>query len=98
RRSRKRRKVSWSPDIPPLAPSKPTPDKPAPSRPAPQISMINAVAFHCCLKMPDVQVFQLHISELSPDTTVNEGDPDLTKIPPEYHEFANEYSKRYPEK
>ena len=37
-------------------------------------------------------------SEISPDTTINEADPDLTKIPPEYHEFAKVFSKEESDK
>ena len=70
--------------------------KPRTSSPicAPVVSMINTVAFKLLLKQPDVQVFQVSISELSAEQ-INESDPDLSLIPEEYHaEFANVFSKK----
>ena len=43
--------------------------------------------------MPEIQVFQLHISEISLNMIVKEDDSDLTKIPLEYHEFVKIFSK-----
>jgi hypothetical protein len=58
------------------------------------VSMIKAVAFKLLMKQPDIQVFQVSISELSADQT-DESDPDLSLILEEYHsEFANVFSKK----
>jgi len=62
---------------------------------APKVSLINAVAFHHCLKRSDIQLYRFHISEI---TATEEGDPDLTKIPSEYHEFAKIFSKEESDK
>jgi len=47
--------------------------------------------------MPDIQLYRFHISEIT-STPAEEGDPDLTKIPPEYHEFAKVFSKEESDK
>src|SRR5436190_2232124 len=51
----KRHRVSWSPNIP-MTPSPPAARlPPVPStKSVPKVSLINAVAFHHCLKMPDI--------------------------------------------
>src|SRR5439155_5685552 len=98
RKKHKARKVSWSPDIPTTTPPPVAPPPPAPStKRAPKVSLINAVAFHHCLKMPDIQLYRFHISEIT-STPAEEGDPDLTKIPPECHEFAKVFSKEESDK
>ena len=98
RKKQKARKVSWSPNIPTTTPPPATLPPPAPStKRAPKVSLINAVAFHHCLKMPDIQLYRFHISEIT-STPAEEGDPDLTKIPPEYHEFAKVFSKEESDK
>jgi hypothetical protein len=92
RKSKNSPKAPRPSDIPVTPPSTPS------TKSAPQISMINAVAFHRYLKMPDAQIFQLNLSEILPDSTADESDPDLTKIPAEYHEFANIFSKEESDK
>ena len=47
--------------------------------------------------MPDVQVYQFTVSEILAETA-DEDDPDLTKIPAEYHEFAKVFSKEEADK
>ena len=47
--------------------------------------------------MPDVQVYQFTVSEILAETA-EEDDPDLTKIPAEYHEFAKVFSKEEADK
>jgi hypothetical protein len=74
-------------------------DKVAPaavSRVAPAVSMINAVAFGRHLKNPTCEVFQVSINEIT-NPTPNEG-PDLSKIPAEYRDFADVFSKEAADK
>src|ERR1700677_966469 len=64
---------------------------------APAVSMINSVAFEHLIKQRGVQVFQIRIADLSPESPLSqpESQPDLHLIPEEYHaEFPNIFSKK----
>jgi hypothetical protein len=63
--------------------------------------MINVIAFEHLIKQRDVQVFQVSITELSPESLQSESSespesqPDLHLIPEEYRaEFAKVFSKK----
>jgi len=69
----------------------------------PPVSIIGAAAFAHLCNQPDTQLFTVSFSpetmELSNIATHGtETDPDLSNIPPEYHEFAELFSKREAEK
>jgi hypothetical protein len=73
-------------------------NKSTPVMSTPAVSMINAVAFKTLLKQRDVQIFQVDVSRLSPDSpecAEPESQPDLHLIPEEYRaEFAKIFSKK----
>jgi hypothetical protein len=62
----------------------------------PKVSLIGAAPFSYLLKQPDVQLFQLDITQFldSPD----QNNPDLATIPDEYHEFAQVFSQEESDK
>jgi hypothetical protein len=59
----------------------------------PSISLIGAAPFSYLLKQPNVQLFQLDISQVSSLV-----ETDLPNIPEEYHEFAKVFSKEESDK
>jgi Reverse transcriptase (RNA-dependent DNA polymerase)/RNase H-like domain found in reverse transcriptase/Integrase zinc binding domain/Chromo (CHRromatin Organisation MOdifier) domain/Integrase core domain len=71
-------------------------------RKAPQVSLIGPAAFACALKQPGAQLFLMSCAEIAElaSTTIEESssDPDLSQIPPEYHEFAEVFSKKESDK
>ena len=83
----------------PFAPSGSTPPPPSPADSLatenislPSVSLINAVAFARATKLPGSVQFRLHLraSSATPDTSDT---PDLSSIPPEYHDYADVFSK-----
>src|SRR6202165_3009498 len=81
----------------------PSPPQCAVFHPPPPVSIIGAAAFAHLCNQPDTQLFTVSFSpetmELSNIATHGtETDPDLSNIPPEYHEFAELFSKREAEK
>ncbi|KAL1947004.1 hypothetical protein VTO73DRAFT_13965 [Trametes versicolor] len=76
-------------DIPgPLPPTSPT---------GPRVSLINAAAFTRACKIPGSESFTLNLassnSTLARSSSISEAPPDLSRIPEEYHEFADIFSK-----
>ena len=68
-------------------------ETPKPS--VPNISLINAVAFMHGCKRPGTQSFRIHLSDplFSRKSASISETPDLSKIPEEYHDFADVFSK-----
>jgi hypothetical protein len=62
----------------------------------PKVSLIGAAPFSHLLKQPDVQLFQLDITQFLdfPD----QNNPDLSTVPEEYHEFAQVFSQEESDK
>ena len=58
----------------------------------PKVSLINSAALNMCMRLPDSQLYRLCISEIQ-EPTETTTDPDLSKIPSEYHEFSDVFSK-----
>ena len=55
-----------------------------------KVSFVNAAAFACLSKMDNNQVYQLFLSnKTTPDDTL----VNMTGIPPDYHEFTDNFSK-----
>ncbi|KAF8870836.1 hypothetical protein CPB84DRAFT_1855323 [Gymnopilus junonius] len=63
---------------------------------APHIPLINAAAFARACKLPGTQSFTVHLSnsDISAHAaSISNEAPDLSSIPPEYHDFADVFSK-----
>ena len=79
--------------------STPTPTRPTPRGGArgPQVSIIGAHAFAMACNHPEAQLFSMSFAprstELASASLVTEREPDLSLIPPEYHEFADLFSE-----
>ena len=77
----------------------PTPTKSTPRGGAwgPQVSIIGAHAFAMACNHPEAQLFSMSFAarstELVSTSLTTEQDPDLSLIPPEYHEFADLFSE-----
>ena len=80
---------------------------------APVVSLVNATAFAQVLNTPGTEIYQISFSETPAQSGVHamsamsvtpvssampSSDPDLTKLPKEYHEFADVFSKKEAEK
>ena len=77
-------------ELPSQDPPIPTPE----SVPVPHISFINGAAFARALRLPGAQSFSLSFSDpAASGKSASVSDPDLSKIPPEYHDFADVFSK-----
>ena len=81
-----------------FAPSGSTPPPPSPAdslasenTSPPSVSLINAVAFARATKLPGSVQFRLHL-RASSATTDTSDTPDLSSIPPEYHDYADVFS------
>jgi RNase H-like domain found in reverse transcriptase/Reverse transcriptase (RNA-dependent DNA polymerase)/Integrase zinc binding domain/Chromo (CHRromatin Organisation MOdifier) domain len=81
--------------------------KSAPSRPAsaprssltpPKVAMVSGAAFGTYFRHSEIQIFQLTAQSLSEPESPELQDPDLSKIPPEYHEFAKVFSQEEADK
>ena len=85
----------------PSPPPKPQPKEP-PSLPRapPKVSTVSGAAFSTYYRRSDIQIYQLSVRELleSEERETDQLDPDLSKIPPEYHEFAKVFSKEEADK
>ena len=86
------------PQASPMAPLEPTPPTPTPDAPksVPQVSVVNAAAFARACRLPGSESFTLNLSAtsvLGRAASVSETPPDLSGVPPEYHEFADVFSK-----
>ena len=62
------------------------------------ISLINAAAFLRASKLEEFQSFCIQLSDLFASVSacraiLDKGPPDLSAVPPEYHNFANVFSK-----
>ena len=74
--------------------------KPKIARTAPQVSIIGPAAFALAVKQPGAQLYLMSLSEVAEiaelaSTNVQESaDPDLSLIPPEYHEFAEVFVRK----
>ena len=67
-----------------------------PSDSVPSISIIGAAAFMRACKLPGSQCYRIQLSDLTASAksaSVSEDVPDLSKIPAEYHDFADVFSK-----
>ena len=99
---------SAGPTLPPTPPSaspsqpircmrKPTKSKRF-ARRAPPVSLVSPHAFAMLCNQPGTQLFVMSIAQTvelaSAKTDVTLQDPDLSTIPPEYHEFADLFSKK----
>ncbi|CDO68992.1 hypothetical protein BN946_scf184762.g8 [Trametes cinnabarina] len=66
----------------------------------PQVTLVNAAAFLRACQASGSESYTLNLSAVSLDSvkarslSVEEEAPDLTRIPPEYHEFADVFSKK----
>ena len=63
---------------------------------------MSGAAFNTYYRRPDIQIYQLSVRELleseEKEAELDPPDPDLSKIPPEYHEFAKVFSKEEADK
>ena len=71
----------------------------APGLPCPPISFVNAAAFQCACKLEGSVPFSLSLSSMSARAAaISNGTPDdpvdLTRVPPEYHDYADIFSKK----
>ena len=92
------------------SPSKPSVAKPATEakpksfslRRAPPVSIVGPHAFAMLCNQPDVQLFTMSFSQAVElaftQTDITSLDPDLSTIPPEYHEYAELFSDKETEK
>jgi hypothetical protein len=78
-------------DIPPLSTSRSSADTSTPN-----ISLINAVAFCWACKLEGSTQFSIYLCLTGVDlrsATLSSSPPDLSGVPPEYHEFADIFNK-----
>jgi hypothetical protein len=78
-------------DIPPPSTSGSSADTSAPN-----ISLVNAVAFCRACKLEGSTQFSIYLCPTGVDlrsATLSSGPPDLSGVPPEYHEFADIFDK-----
>jgi Retroviral aspartyl protease len=71
-------------------------ETPKPSDSVPHISLIGAAAFMRACKRPGAQCFSLHLSDpfiSAKSVSASDEAPDLSKIPKEYHDYADVFSK-----
>ena len=71
-------------------------ETPNPSDSVPRVSMIGAAAFLRASKRPGTQCFSIRLSDPSlsaKSASVSDEAPDLSKIPKEYHDYADVFSK-----
>ena len=85
--------ASHPPETPPLDSPK------APGLPCLPISFVNAVAFQCTCKLEGSVPFSLSLSSMSTQAAaISDGTPDdpvdLTRVPPEYHDYVDVFSKK----
>ena len=84
---------------PPRTPSPELPPEPPTTSSAPQVTLVNAAAFARACKLPGSASFTLNLSSVSAaeafarSSAVSDSPPDLSNVPPEYHEFADVFSK-----
>ena len=92
-KSRSKRPKS-QPSPPPKSQPKGTPKTP---RAPPKVSTVSGAAFSTYYRRPEIQIYQLSVKELlelgENELESDPPDPDLSKIPPEYHEFAKVFSE-----
>ena len=85
----------------PSPPPKPQPKEPRSlPRAPPKVSTVSGAAFSTYYRRSDIQIYQLSVRELleSEERETDQLDPDLSKIPPEYHKFAKVFSKEEADK
>ena len=91
--------------VPPQPPVESSDSVPPPPNPpsVPSVSLVGAAALARAAKLPGTQVFHLRLRAVSvPDDSASAfddddddlGPPDLSNVPPEYHEFADVFSKK----
>ncbi|KIN98938.1 hypothetical protein M404DRAFT_30906 [Pisolithus tinctorius Marx 270] len=82
-----------TPSAPSAAPTAPPTDSP---RSAPLVSLINAAVYVRACALPGSRQFRLQLSTDDVKLRVSSAStlpPDLSSVPPEYHEFADVFSK-----
>lgn len=72
---------------------------PRTAKAVPKVSLVGAQAFAHLCNQPGVQLFTMSFADLgvelsSTQTDANPGDPDLSQIPSEYHEYADLFSEQ----
>ena len=71
-------------------------EDPNPQNTTPRISMIGAAAFMRASKRPGTQCFSLHLSDSllsAKSASISDEAPDLSRIPKEYHDYTDVFSK-----
>ena len=71
----------------------------APGLPCPKISFVNAAAFQCTCKLESSIQFALSLNSMSTHSaSISDATPDdpidLSKVPLEYHDYADVFSKK----
>ena len=88
--------LTISPDRPGTSDPGPTPSVDTPVCTPPHIFLINAAAFLCTCKLEGSVQFQLQLCPLDSacaQFSSRKPTPDLSAIPPEYHDYADVFSK-----
>ena len=79
------------------APVPPPQDPPPPPSPLgsapPSISLIGAAAFLRAASLPGSRQFRIHLRSSDTSDTPSPAPPDLSTVPPEYHEYSSVFSE-----
>ena len=60
---------------------------------APHIALVNASTFQRACSLPGSQAFQILLPSISLRSGSSSDAPDLSNVPPQYHDFADVFSK-----
>lgn len=86
------------PPLPAVSSPKATPLElpPPPTIPSnpPSLALIGAMPFGQACRLPGSQVFQIRLRAVSANSSTEHPAPDLSGIPPEYHDYADVFSEQ----